>query len=97
MNKYLIYLLYFLLLAIPASLYTLATFYHLRFHHKPLYFLIGLGIMFAAFEYTFKVPIIRHANKHGITPMQIHIMWLVLTLILVYVFQLFLESSKKHT
>jgi hypothetical protein len=74
------YIIFIILLCIPASLYLVASFYN-TIHPAPnMLMAIFIAVFFATFEYAFKIPIITYAHNNGISKVMIQFWWIIITL-----------------
>jgi hypothetical protein len=85
--------LFIFLMCIPAGLYGMATFYNILRPAKNMYIAILIAILFASFEYIFKIPIIDFAHRRKISPVIIQVVWIILTLGVSYLVSRNLENT----
>ena len=76
---------------IPGIFYVLAAFGHLMVAGSGLAVSIVVSIIFAAIEYIFRVPITKYSsNEAGMSNTTIQTVWVVITLLLSKVSELFM-------
>lgn len=86
------HILFIFLLIIPASFYTLASFYNLVYPNNSIVTAFFIAMIFVSLEYMFKIPIIKFGSDNGLNPWSIQICWIILTLLLSFI----ISSATKH-
>ena len=86
------------LTVVPGIFYTLAAYAHLYLPQLTLMMSILISVIFATMEYIIRVPIIDYSSKvANMSNSQLQVVWVVITLILAWLSDIFFPKKKEHT